>query len=132
MAPPQGPFSVSPRELCTRCQGPLSRHHHTSPHPFLTLLHQFSGWSPLSQPLGLSSESATGVSSLHRLYFSPMEHRKIWAGRGLTAASPGSQTGLRLGGEGEGSYSYCRLLRVFTMTLFLGLFTPWSVGRVHF
>lgn len=55
-------------------------------------------------PLGAGSKNTTGMNGLHRLYFSLIEHRKVWAGRGGTATSPGSQTQtVGPGGEGEES-----------------------------
>lgn len=86
--------------------------HHTS------LAHLPNSSSQVLKLLSIGSPPWLGLKehhrclhSLHRLYFSPIEHRKVWAGGGVTITSPGSQTQtMRPGGEGEGSYSYHRLL----------------------
>lgn len=73
------------------------------PPAFVILLLRLCSWSVLAQSLDAGLRNTTGVSSLHRLYFSPIEHRKVWAGRGVTATSPGSQTDREHGGQGEGA-----------------------------
>lgn len=75
-----------------------------TPHLPLTSFELFFTSSEVGQhwlsPL-VDSKNTTGVSSLHRLYFLPTEHRKVWAGLEVAPPPLGLRWTVRLGGKGE-------------------------------